>query len=380
MAKDFYSILGVGKDASEGDIKKAYRKLARKLHPDLNPGDKEAERTFKDVSRAYECLGNAEKRKLYDEFGEESLQSGFDADKMRQYRQWQSAGTGAERAGGWQSHDFGRYQSYEDLFGDLFGFSTADRSSGRSRKMKGQDVEYDITIDFLSALRGLKTDISLRRLQSCADCGGSGTEPGTTLIPCEGCGGSGRLNVAEGPINFTQACPHCGGHGRRGTPCRSCKGSGQTQGTETLRVTIPPGVDEGSRVRVAGKGVPGQEGGPPGDLYLVVHVTPHSFLSRKGDDIYMDVPVSIGEALAGGSITVPTVNGDVSLKIPPGSQNGKVLRLKGKGVANAKTKSRGDLLVRLAVKLPEAGDEEMRAAARAMDRYYRDDIRKNIRL
>ncbi|MCK9230071.1 MAG: molecular chaperone DnaJ [Syntrophales bacterium] len=378
MAKDLYSTLGVKKDASEADIKKAYRKLARKLHPDLNPGDKEAERKFKDVSRAYECLGTAEKRKLYDEFGEESLQSGFDAEKMRQYRQWQSAG--AERSGARQGHDFGRYQSYEDLFGDLFGFSSTDRSSGRSRKMKGQDVEYDITIDFLSALRGLKTDISLRRPQSCVGCGGSGTEPGTALIPCETCGGSGRLNVAEGPINFTQACPNCGGHGRTGTPCRSCKGSGQTQETETLRVTIPPGVDEGSRVRVAGKGGPGMGGGSPGDLYLVVHVTPHPFLSRKGNDVYMDIPVSIGEALAGGSITVPTVNGDVNLKIPPGSQNGTVLRLRGKGVVNPRTKSPGDLLVKLVVKLPEAGDEEMRAAARAMDRYYRDDIRKNIRL
>ncbi|MDD5475770.1 MAG: DnaJ C-terminal domain-containing protein, partial [Syntrophales bacterium] len=327
----------------------------------------------------YECLGNAEKRKLYDEFGEESLQSGFDADKMRQYHQWQSqAGSGS---GAFHSGDFGRYQSYEDLFGDLFSFGGfSDRPSRGHVKTKGQDVEYNITVDFLSALRGMKTDISLQRPKHCEGCEGTGTESGTTLIPCEACGGSGRLNVAEGPIHFTQVCPRCGGQGRKGKACSSCKGTGFTHGTETLRVNIPPGVDEGSRVRVAGKGSPGLGGGPPGDLYLVVHVKPHPFLSRKGADIYMDVPVSVGEALAGGTIKVPTVGGDVSLRIPPGSQNGKLLRLKGKGVAIPKKKSQGDLLVRLVIKLPDSDNEEARAAARAMDQFYREDIRKHIRL
>ena len=378
MAKDLYSILGLKKDASESDIKKAYRKLARKYHPDVNPGNKEAEQTFKDVSRAYECLGNKEKRKLYDEFGEDGLQGGFDADKARQYRQWQS-GAGRESAG-FGGEEFGRFHSYEDIFGDLFGFDSSGRSSGRSGKAKGQDVEYALTIDFLSALRGMKSDLSIRRPRPCETCDGSGTQPGTTPAPCETCGGTGRLNVAEGPMHFTQVCPRCSGHGKVGAACFSCSGAGNVEGTETIRVTIPPGVDEGSRIRVAGKGSPGLGGGPAGDLYLMIHVKPHPFLSRKGNDLYMDLPVSIGEALAGGSITIPTIDGDISLKIPPSSQNGKLLRVKGRGVMNRKTKTRGDLLVRLAVRLPEEDSEDMRAAARAMDKYYRENVRKNITL
>ncbi|HET57075.1 MAG TPA: molecular chaperone DnaJ [Deltaproteobacteria bacterium] len=383
MAQDLYSILGLTRDASEADIKKAYRKLARKYHPDVNPGNTDAEQKFKDISRAYEFLGNPEKRKLYDEFGDESLQAGFDADRTRQYRSWQSAADAGGGFGGEGSSgaEFGRFHSYEDIFGDLFGFDAAGRSAaGRSKRERGQDVEYALSIDFLSALKGMKTDISLRRVRECEKCGGTGTEPGSTLIPCNVCGGSGRIKVAEGPMHFTQVCPRCGGQGRVGTACSACGGSGQTEGTEKIRVTIPPGVDEGSRIRVAGKGGAGRAGGPSGDLYLVVHVKPHTFLSRKGSDLYMDVPVSVGEAVGGGSITIPTVDGDISVKIPPGSQNGKLLRVKGKGVVNPRTKTRGDLFVRLAVRLPEGGDEEMRSAARVLDRYYQGDIRKNVRL
>lgn len=386
MAKDLYSILGVSKDASEAEIKKAYRKLARKYHPDVNPGNREAEQKFKEISRAYEVLGNKEKRRLYDEFGEESMQPGFDAEKTRQYRQWQSAaGTGGFDFGGdafgFGGSEFGRFHSYEDIFGDLFGFGGTGRSKGsRGTAMKGQDAEYHMSIDFLSALKGMKTDISLRRPQSCSTCNGSGTEPGTTLMPCRACGGSGRLEVAEGPMHFTQVCPECGGHGRVGKPCSACGGTGFVEGTETIRVTIPPGVDEGSRVRVAGKGSPGTGGGPPGDLYLVIHVKPHPFLTRKGDDIYMDLPVTVGEVLAGAKVEVPTVDGVISLKIPPGSQNGRILRVKGKGVMNPKTKKRGDLLVRLSVRLPEGDSDELRNAAQVMDRYYKYDPRKDIRL
>ncbi|OPL12427.1 MAG: molecular chaperone DnaJ [delta proteobacterium MLS_D] len=383
MAQDLYSILGLKRNASEADIKKAYRKLARKYHPDVNPGNKDAEQKFKDISRAYEYLGNPEKRKLYDEFGEESLQAGFDADKTRQYHRWQSAADGEGGFGvgdDYSGTEFGRFHSYEDIFGDMFGFSAAGRSAGRPAKERGQDVEYTLSIDFLSALKGMKTDISLRRVRECEKCSGTGTEPGSKLIPCNVCGGSGRIKVAEGPLHFTQVCPRCGGHGRVGTPCSACGGSGQTEGTEKIRVSIPPGVDEGSRIRVAGKGGAGRAGGSPGDLYLVVHVEPHPVLSRKGSDLYMDVPVSVGEAVGGGTITIPTVDGDISLKIPSGSQNGKLLRVKGKGMADPRTKTRGDLFVRLAVRLPEGGDEEMRSAARILDRYYQGDIRKNVRL
>jgi len=377
MAKDFYEILGVKKDASESDIKKAYRKLARKLHPDLNPGDKKAEQQFKDVSRAYECLGNAEKKKLYDEFGEEGLQPGFDADQMRHYKKWQSAGG---RTGGGQEQEFGRYHSYEDIFGDLFSASGFQRASSRERSMQGRDVEYEMTIDFLSSLRGMKTDLSMEKLMPCSHCNGTGNEPGTKLIPCEVCGGSGRINVADGPIHFTKVCPHCNGHGRVGKPCTVCNGTGTVRGTEKIRVTIPPGVSEGSRIRVTGKGEPGAKGGPSGDLYLIIHVTSHPFLTRKGDDIYMDVPVSVREVLTGATVTVPTVDGDIKLKIPPKSQNGKMLRVTGRGARNLKTKTRGDLLVRLVVKVPETDDEVVVEAAKVIDRYYKEDLRKTIRL
>jgi molecular chaperone DnaJ len=230
MATDYYKILGVSKNASQDEIKKAYRKLARKLHPDVNPGNKESEQKFKEISKAYECLGNKEKRKLYDEFGEEGLQPGFDSEKMRQYKAWQSAaGAGAESG---ESERFGRYQSYEDIFGDLFSSMGGEGTFRTSVPRKGRDVEYEMTVDFISALRGLETEIAMQKMKECSRCSGSGSEPGTRLVPCPTCGGSGRLNVAEGPMRFTQVCPQCGGHGRIGNSCTECGGSGHVIGTE----------------------------------------------------------------------------------------------------------------------------------------------------
>jgi len=378
MAKDYYDILGVKKTASEEEIKKAYRKLARKWHPDVNPGKKEAEQKFKEISQAYDCLGNKEKRKLYDEFGEEGLRTGFDAEKARQYQQWGSFQQQQARGGG--GEPFGRYHRYEDIFGDLFGFGGGPSEAGAPMAGSGRDIEHEMTIDLISALRGFETDLMMQKPRTCSGCNGTGNDPKASLSACTACGGSGRLNVAQGPMQFTKACPRCKGHGQVGSPCRQCGGSGQVMGTETIRVTIPQGVKDGSKVRVAGKGEPGFHGGPPGDLYLVIHIKPHPLLRREEDTLYMDVPITVGEAILGGTVTIPTIEGSVNLKVPAGSQSGQTLKLKGKGAVNPKTKQRGDLMVKLVVKVPKTDDREILEAVRKMDRYYEEDVRKALRL
>ncbi len=371
MAKDYYSTLGVPKDASEEAIKKAYRKLARKWHPDINPGNKEAETKFKEISAAYDVLGDKGKRKLYDEFGEEGLRSGFDAEKAREYQRW--AGREQAHRGGGQP--FGRYHSYEDIFGDAFG-----GPFGGGQASKGRDLEYEMSVELLSALRGFETEVSIQKPVVCSLCKGSGMDAGAVFTKCSTCGGSGKMNVARGPVQFTRVCPTCNGHGQIGKPCPQCGGSGQTAGTERIRVTIPKGVKEGSKVRVASKGEPGLNGGPPGDLYLVIRIHPHPVLRREGDDLLMEVPITISEAMAGGKITVPTVDGAVNLKIPQGSQSGQVLKLRGKGAANTKTKKHGDLLVKLVVKVPQTKDKETLESVKRMDALYEEDVRKSIRL
>ncbi len=378
MARDFYNILGVPKDASREAIKKAYRKLARKWHPDINPGNKEAEQKFKEISQAHECLSNNEKRKLYDEFGEEGLQAGFDADRAREYKQWSGFQQQRARAGG--GAEYGRYQSYEDLFGDLFGFEGREQSFGTTPSSQGRDIEHELTIDLISALRGFETELSMQKITACPACQGSGIDGSSSMTTCSACGGSGRLDVAKGPMQFTRPCPQCKGHGKTGKACARCSGNGRVLGTETIRVTIPQGVKEGSRVRVAGKGEPGFPGGRPGDLYLIIHIRPHPILRREDDDLHMDVPVSIREAVAGGSVTIPTIDGSVKLKVPPQSQSGQTMRLKGKGAVNPKTKQKGDLLVKLVVKVPQTDEREALEAIEKLERYYRDDLRGNLRL
>ncbi len=377
MATDFYKILGVSKDTSEEKIKKAYRKLARKWHPDINPGNKEAERKFKEISEAYDCIGNREKKALYDEFGVDGLQAGFDPEKARQSSQWGGFRQGEQRAG---NEGFGRYQSYEDVFGDIFGSGTGSSGFRSQPPQKGRDLQHDMTIDLVSALRGFETELSMQKPETCRACSGSGNDPNSTLSTCAYCGGSGRLEVAEGPMHFTKPCPHCQGHGQTGKPCTSCGGRGQVTGTEKIRVVIPKGVKEGSKVRIAGKGEPGPNGGQPGDLYLIVHLKPHPYLKRTDDNLYMDVPVTVREAIAGGSIDIPTVDGIVKLKVPSGSQTGKVLRLKGKGATNLKTKTRGNLMVKLVVKVPQTEDPEILAAVQKMDGMYKEDVRGAIRI
>jgi len=376
MPKDLYKELGISKTATNEEIKKAYRKLARKWHPDINPGNKESEEKFKNISYAYENLKDKKKRKLYDEFGEEGLKTGFNADAARQYKQWQSAGHRDYSS----SENFGKYQSYEDVFGDIFGFSSGKRGAGAKMAINGRGLEYEMTIDFLSSLKGFKTDISLERMQSCHECKGTGIDPKSKTTTCAECGGSGQVNISEGPMNFMKSCPACGGRGVTGKICKKCHGSGEAKVTERIKVTIPAGVKEGSKIRVAGKGEHGINGGRNGNLYIIIHVKPHPLLTREKNNLKMELPVTLHEMMAGGKVTVPTIDGKVNLKIPPKSQNGQVLKLKGKGATNLKTKHKGDLLVKLKVVLPKTDDDKKLEEIRKFESLYKTDIRSGLNL
>jgi molecular chaperone DnaJ len=382
--KDLYAALGVKKDATTDEIKKAYRKLARKYHPDVNPGNKEAEEQFKNISEANEALSDPEKRKIYDEFGYEGLRAGFDPEQARQYRQWQQAGgfgggRGFASSGGkgFDQESF-RYSGFEDVFSDLFG-AGAGQAAARG-PAKGRDIESGLEVDFVTAIKGATTRIVLQKHQTCSKCGGTGQISTGKESVCPTCKGTGRTRVAQGPFNFTQTCPTCNGTGRSGEICSACQGTGMVPSSETIDVNIPAGVNEGSRIRLAGKGEPGAGGGPPGDLYIVTHVQPHPIFKREGDSLLVDLPVKVSEAMNGAEVPVPTPSGPVQLKVPRGTKSGQRLRLKGKGVPNLKTKVPGDLYVTVRVQVPSASDAEARKAAESLDRFYEGDIRQDIRL
>ena len=384
MAKDYYRILGVPRDATAKQIKEAYRKLSRKWHPDINPGNKEAEEKFKEISSAYDVLGSEDKRRLYDEFGEEVLHPGFDEQRARQYQQWSAgaqpgAGAVREPGGEWSAEDFGRFRSYEDLFGNIFDYGFGQEGQTFREQARGKDLEYEMSIDLIPALKGFETEIAMDKTRVCPTCQGSGIDPQAGTTTCTVCDGSGRVSVARGPMQFTKTCPHCRGTGKMGKPCPTCAGQGMVPGVERIKVAIPPGVREGSRVRVAGKGEPAGRSGTPGDLYLIIHVREHPVLRREGDNLAMDVPVTVREAMAGGAITVPTVDGRIKVKVPPGSQSGQVLKVRGKGALNPKTKKHGDLLIRLVVKVPRTEDREALDAAEKIDRLYAGDVREGLR-
>jgi molecular chaperone DnaJ len=377
--KDLYRVLGVERNASAEEIKKAYRKLARRHHPDVNPGNKEAEERFKEIAQAHDILSDPEKRKLYDEFGLDGVQTGFDPARARAHSEWsarqQGTGAGPFGEGGFgRSGEGGRYENLEDVFGDLFG------KTARSGPQPGRDAEASLEIGLLDAVRGVSTQITLERGDACATCHGSGHDPSSETA-CPECQGRGRVQIGRGPIAFGRACPRCHGAGRVGLrACSACKGRGQTSHQERLTVHIPAGVDTGSRVRVAGKGTPGSRGGPPGDLYIIVGVRPHPLLERRGSDLYFDVPVTVGEAALGGAISVPTPDGEVRVKVPPGSQSGKLLRIRGHGVPALKGGARGDLYVRLMVQVPVDGSEAVREAIRTVESAYGKDLRSGLRL
>jgi len=368
--KDLYAALGVSKSASASEIKKAYRKLARKYHPDVNPGNKQAEERFKEISEAHDILADPEKRKLYDEFGMAGVQGGFDADRARAYRdqtrgwqQWEAGGGGA---------GFG---SFEDIFGNIFG-GQAEGFGAR----RGADAESEIEIGLLDAIRGVSTTVSLQRAETCGVCGGSGADPAASAV-CPDCHGQGRVKMGKGPLSMMRNCQRCRGVGRVNVrPCSACGGQGQTMRTERLTVRVPAGVDTGSRIRIAGKGGPGTGGKPSGDLFMRVRVRPHPVLERKGDDLYMEVPITVGEAVRGGRITVPTPDGSVRVNVPPGSQSGRQLRVKGRGIAHLKGSGRGDLYLRLSVQVPEGDSQSVRDAVEALESAYTRSPREALKL
>jgi molecular chaperone DnaJ len=370
--RDYYQILGVERSASLEDIRKAYRKLARKYHPDINPGNKEAENKFKDLSVAYEVLGDADKRKLYDEFGEAGLAAGFDADKARTYRQWQQQ---AGRSGGGYEYNV---DDLGDMFGDLGGIFGGGRRT-RSGPARGEDIEAAMDIDFLDAVRGFQTSLNLQRSVQCETCHGSGTRPGSSPTTCPECGGTGAKSVVQGPLQFKATCPRCNGTGQLpGDPCATCGGTGRVVRTETIRVNIPPGAEAGKRIRLRGKGEAGVRGGPAGDLYIMPRIRPHPILTRSGRDLSMELPITVGEAVRGASVDVPTPVGAVKVKIPAGAQSGQQLRVRGRGVPAHGKEPAGDLYLRLMVQVPK--NEIAHDVVEKIDRAYKDDVRKDVRL
>ncbi len=366
IEKDFYRELGVSADASDADIKKAYRKLARELHPDANHGDATAEARFKAVGEAYAVLSDSDKRRDYDETRRLFASGGMGGGGY--------PGGYAGGGGGFDVNDlFGQGGAGAGGLGDLFGglFTNNRGAGGRTttRPQRGAEVESEIRISFDDAVRGATVQLRLSAPGRCERCGGTGARPGSTPRTCPTCNGVGLVTTSQGAFAFSEPCQDCRGTGRLiDDPCPECHGSGQTTRTRPLTVRIPPGVRDGQRIRLAGQGEPGRNGGPAGDLNLLVHVTPHPLFGRSernGDDLTLKAPVSFPELALGTTITVPTLDGTVSLKVPPGTSSGKTLRVRGRGVQRRDGKT-GDLLVTVEVDVPATLDE---AAASALQSY-----------
>lgn len=333
MAKrDYYEVLGVAPNASESDLKKAYRRMAMKYHPDRNPGDTESEVRFKEAKEAYEVLADAQKRAAYDQFGHAGVEGA-------------TGGRGGFGGGGADFADI-----FGDVFGDIFG---ARGGRGGSRVFRGADLRYTLDLSLEEAVFGTEAQIQIPTAVACHVCDGSGSEPGSEPETCPTCNGHGDVRVQQGFFSIQQTCPRCGGSGRIVTnPCRECAGKGRLQETKDLSVRIPPGVDSGDRIRLTGEGEPGENGGPPGDLYVQVSVRPHEIFRRDGADLRCEIPVSFPTAALGGELEVPTLDGRVTLRVPPGTQSGKIFRVRGKGVTPVRAASSGDLLCRVTVETP----------------------------
>jgi molecular chaperone DnaJ len=337
MAKrDFYETLGVAKNASDEEIKKAYRKLAMKFHPDRNPDSKQAEDKFKEAKEAYEMLSDPQKREAYDRFGHAGVDPNMGG----------ASGAGAGFSGGFSD-------AFGDIFGDIFGGGGGGRQRGGPQVYRGADLRYNLDITLEQAANGFDTTIRVPSWDECDTCHGSGAKPGTSATTCGTCGGHGQVRMQQGFFSIQQTCPKCHGSGKViADPCSPCAGSGRVKRNKTLEVKIPAGIDDGMRIRSTGNGEPGMNGGPPGDLYVEIHIKQHAVFQRDGDDLHCEMPISFAKAALGGEIEVPTLSGKVSFSVPEGTQSGKTFRLRSKGVKGVRSGFPGDLFCHVVVETP----------------------------
>ena len=344
--RDYYEVLGVNRDAGDDEIKKAYRKLAMKFHPDRNPDNKEAEESFKEAKEAYEMLSDPQKKAAYDRYGHAGVDPSM------------GAGPGAQGFDGFSD-------AFGDIFGDLFG---GGGRGGRSNVYRGADLRYNLEITLEEAARGAEKTIRIPTVEECGTCHGSGAKPGTQPKPCPTCNGHGQVRVQQGFFSIQQTCPKCHGSGKIiPDPCRDCGGAGRTKKQKTLEVKIPAGIDEGMRLRHAGHGEPGVKGGPPGDLYVEIHIRKHAVFERDHDDLHCEMPISITTAALGGEIEIPTLEGMARLKIPAETQSGKVFRLRGKGIKNVRSHVHGDLMCHVVVETPVSLTERQKELLREFE-------------
>jgi molecular chaperone DnaJ len=388
---DYYQALGVTRNADAEEIRKAYRKLARKYHPDLNPGDKAAEERFKKVQEAYDVLSDEEKRKIYDQYGFYSPNvppnggpfagagagagtaggpnfGGFDFSEF--LRNQGGAGAGA----GQQTHDSEGF-GFRDIFSQFFGGK--QRQGATPQPERGADLEYGLNIDFWQAIRGTQVKLNISRQDLCETCHGTGVA-GSNVAVCPECDGTGTVSQMAGAMKFNLTCPRCGGSGRLKNACPTCRGEGRIPHQDTVEVRIPQGVASGARLRVAGKGNAGVAGGAPGDLYITVRVEEHPFFKRHGDNIEIQVPLSVSEAGLGAKIEVPTIDGRALLKIPQGTQNGQKFRLREKGVFNARKNVRGDEIIEVVLRSPDVHNERTRELLRQLAQVQTEDVRSDM--
>jgi len=386
--KDYYGILGVSRNAKPEEMRKRYRHLARKYHPDVNPGNKAAEEKFKEISAAYEILSDEKKRQIYDQYG-------FYAENIPPGGYGPATGPGAGAPGveftGFDSSDFenlgaeaekrgGVGETFRDLFSQFFSRG-GEREPELDRPQKGSDIEYRMHLGFWDAIRGTQVRITVARQEACSSCRGTGAASGPA-VACPTCGGTGKMPRQVGTMRFSLTCPQCKGSGRQRRRCSACGGAGSVRKPETFEARIPPGVDTGSRVRVPSKGNAGSNGGAAGDLFIITEVEPHPVFERKGDNIYVKLPVTVTEAALGVKVEVPTLDGLSTIKIPPGTQSGQMLRLRGKGAPSLRESSgrlRGDQFVEVQVRVPRVADERTKEILRELARLNPEDPRRDLK-
>lgn len=341
MARDFYEVLGVGRQATEAELKKAFRSLAMQYHPDRNPGDKQAEEKFREASEAYAVLSDADKRAHYDRFG---------------------TAPGTRDGAGF---DAGFGSLFEDIFENFLGGSGRGR---RTRAARGEDLQYELQITLEEAATGIETKVQIPRLETCETCRGTGSEPGTRKVPCDGCGGRGEVRMSHGFLTVARPCPKCLGEGQiNKSPCKACQGEARQRAERLLSVKIPAGIDDGMQMRLTGEGSGGLNGGPPGDLYVLVHIREHAMFARNGADLYCDLPVSFPQLALGTEIEVPVLAGTAKLKVPGGSQPGQVLKLRGRGMPRLRERGHGDACYRLLLEVPSKLNAGQREALEAFE-------------